>query len=591
MDMERGKQNACPQELRFGFPCGGLCAALRDGRYRGGDEQHCRGRESYKRHRAVCKKQFGIKRPLKPDAQKCAGGGTGNLTVACDTVNGSPSRNGLIRVWPNRDGWLKIENVNLHVSGENNCLQGPNVIVDQATITVEPSQYGTPDDSVIYADSDVTIRNGSVVTGTIENAMWGICANNGDLTISDSTVKLTETVNEPAGLLDWGCYALEGHNHIFVTNSNIEVQTEMTEAATSRGGTSNICGMLTFDGNLSIIGSKVKISQDNRSPDKDGFASGIATAGGGTISITQNSEVTVSALNSAPIGVQAGGTLEVDGSVVISTATSSRQNDQAIEFYYDSNLVLKDVAVVEGTWDANEHIITFDPASLTGGRSVIRPISTDVSLASVTLGTANGRISDAEIAIELPTGSTLPMDGAAFAIVPTDGNATVGTPVTADGGATWTFAVTAEDGVTSRNYTIHVTVTPVTYAVQASAGEGGTVTGAGIYAQGASVTVTAVPNSGYAFVKWMENGLDVSTDASYTFSAAGERNLVAVFERKTAEPTAKPTATVKPTAGPTAAAKPPKTGDNASLGLWMAGLVASLAGLSVLLRKRTIKQK
>ena len=45
-------------------------------------------------------------------------------------------------------------------------------------------------------------------------------------------------------------------------------------------------------------------------------------------------------------------------------------------------------------------------------------------------------------------------------------------------------------------------------------------------------TVTAQPNEGYAFVGWLENGIQVSTDNPYRFVVETSRDLVAVFERK-----------------------------------------------------------
>ena len=67
-------------------------------------------------------------------------------------------------------------------------------------------------------------------------------------------------------------------------------------------------------------------------------------------------------------------------------------------------------------------------------------------------------------------------------------------------------------------------------SVSASPAAGGTVTGGGTKQYGASVTVKATPNSGYKFARWTEGGSQVSTNASYTFTATGNRTLVAVFE-------------------------------------------------------------
>ena len=69
----------------------------------------------------------------------------------------------------------------------------------------------------------------------------------------------------------------------------------------------------------------------------------------------------------------------------------------------------------------------------------------------------------------------------------------------------------------------------VTITVSADPTAGGTVSGGGIYSIGQNCTVTATPNQGYSFVNWTENGIQVSTDASYSFTVEGGRNLVAHF--------------------------------------------------------------
>lgn len=75
-------------------------------------------------------------------------------------------------------------------------------------------------------------------------------------------------------------------------------------------------------------------------------------------------------------------------------------------------------------------------------------------------------------------------------------------------------------------------VPPTTYTVGVSANDNayGTVTGGETYEENAPVTVTAVPGSGYRFVRWTENGSEVSTQNPYTFNATANRTLVAVFE-------------------------------------------------------------
>ena len=58
---------------------------------------------------------------------------------------------------------------------------------------------------------------------------------------------------------------------------------------------------------------------------------------------------------------------------------------------------------------------------------------------------------------------------------------------------------------------------------------GGTTTGAGLFAQGSTVTVSATPKTGYTFTNWTNNGTIVSTSASYPFTMAGNMALVANF--------------------------------------------------------------
>ena len=58
---------------------------------------------------------------------------------------------------------------------------------------------------------------------------------------------------------------------------------------------------------------------------------------------------------------------------------------------------------------------------------------------------------------------------------------------------------------------------------------GGTTTGGGTFAQGSSVTVTAIPNAGYTFANWTDSVTIGSTSTSYQFNMAGNKTLVANF--------------------------------------------------------------
>lgn len=63
-------------------------------------------------------------------------------------------------------------------------------------------------------------------------------------------------------------------------------------------------------------------------------------------------------------------------------------------------------------------------------------------------------------------------------------------------------------------------------------GEGGTVSGGGVFQIGTQVTVTATPAAQYAFRAWVKNGSSqvVSTSATYTFTLNAQTDLVAQFD-------------------------------------------------------------
>ena len=70
------------------------------------------------------------------------------------------------------------------------------------------------------------------------------------------------------------------------------------------------------------------------------------------------------------------------------------------------------------------------------------------------------------------------------------------------------------------SYNITVTPNPST---------GGSVSGAGTYNYGSTVTLTATPSTGYHFVNWTKNGTQVSTNLTYSFTANANAAYVANF--------------------------------------------------------------
>lgn len=75
---------------------------------------------------------------------------------------------------------------------------------------------------------------------------------------------------------------------------------------------------------------------------------------------------------------------------------------------------------------------------------------------------------------------------------------------------------------TRNNYTVTLS--------EATQGTTSSLTGSGVYPYETSVTVEAVPVTGYDFIKWTDGTSDVSTSNPYTFSLSDDTSLVAVCD-------------------------------------------------------------
>lgn len=95
--------------------------------------------------------------------------------------------------------------------------------------------------------------------------------------------------------------------------------------------------------------------------------------------------------------------------------------------------------------------------------------------------------------------------------------------------ATYSFVVTE-----SRALVANFQAATANYTISASANpsNGGTVSGAGTYAQGSTCTLRAIPASGYVFVNWTKNGNVVSTSSTYSFTVNASASYVANFEQQ-----------------------------------------------------------
>ena len=83
----------------------------------------------------------------------------------------------------------------------------------------------------------------------------------------------------------------------------------------------------------------------------------------------------------------------------------------------------------------------------------------------------------------------------------------------------------------SENLTLVANMEQITYNVAATASEGGFVSGAGTYTVGETVTLKAVPNEGYEFIRWTSNASEIATTEEFSFVLTCDTSFVAIFKR------------------------------------------------------------
>ena len=111
------------------------------------------------------------------------------------------------------------------------------------------------------------------------------------------------------------------------------------------------------------------------------------------------------------------------------------------------------------------------------------------------------------------------------------------TPVNINESHNWCVTVICPEGAegTPVCFTTEPSGSSYTISVSANPASGGTVSGGGSYQSGTSATVNATANSDFSFVNWTENGSQVSTTTSYTFTVNDNRTLVANFQSQSGD--------------------------------------------------------
>jgi PKD repeat protein len=258
-----------------------------------------------------------------------------------------------------------------------------------------------------------------------------------------------------------------------------------------------------------------------------------ATSGGNTTTASGTGTVTPTysiVITSAPSegGVATGGGNYISGSSV--TAVATPNSCYNFVNWTEGGTVVNTSASFSFTANANRtFVVNFSQISYTVTTSSL-PVAGGT--------TSGGGITACGSSV---TVTAVPGAGYSFVNWTENGNPLSGT-------ASYTFIANGD-----RNLVANFSTTPpCTYTISTSSLPlgGGTTSGGGTVTCSNSVTVVATPGTGYTYVNWTENGSPVSSSASYTFMASGDRNLVANF---TGAPVA-PVASF--TAGPTNGAAP-----------------------------------
>lgn len=92
-----------------------------------------------------------------------------------------------------------------------------------------------------------------------------------------------------------------------------------------------------------------------------------------------------------------------------------------------------------------------------------------------------------------------------------------------------TFSVTVIEDENTTAPIVNLIEIPFMITLSSNPSEGGSTSGGGGYNHGDEVSIVATSNTGYNFINWTENGNEVSSNSTYTFSANKDRDLVANF--------------------------------------------------------------
>ena len=371
-------------------------------------------------------------------------------------------------------------------------------------------------ESGVYTAS-ITDANGCDATATLT------------LTISGA---VTETVTATAcGSYEWNgqTYDASGSYTYTTTSVNgcdsiVTLQLTVLESVAGGDSTAVACGSFEWNGEFYTQSGDYTLN--------------LMTANGCDSTVTLH--LTINQAVNTVLDVTACDTYtwETNGVEYTSTGTYLYTFENGSAAHCDSTVTLNltinssSISTIEATatgsyeWNGNVYTesgeYTFNGQTVNGCDSVVTLILTiETQTYTVTVGTNNAAMGNVN-----PAGTFTVAAGETFTATAeaNDGFRFAGW---SNGATTETVTITVESDTT-----LTANFEAITYTISATSNDEtmGTVLGSGEYAAGATVTLTAVANSGYHFVRWS----DGTTDDHYIFTAEADVELVAYFE---ADPT------------------------------------------------------
>ena len=422
-------------------------------------------------------------------------------------------------------------------SGKNECIwydnQGTYSINGPGKLTLKSTNYGIN----IRAAGALTFANGHDVTITsVTNGIIGNGAN-GSVTIS-GTGKMTITPGSNyTAIKDFPTFTLNNQQEIIypdgatysTTNKRVERnsaiytgEVQIAQRYYTISVSSNNTNYGTVSGGGSILkGSSVTVSASAKTGYKfvKWTENGTQVSTSASYTFTANKNRTLQAVfEPIPYSISASANPSAAGTV--QGAGSYNYNTQA------SLSAVPKTGYTFVKWTENgSQVSTANPYSftVTKARTLVAQFeAVQYNITASASPAAGGTVTGGGTKEhgESVTVKATPNTGYKF-VRWTEGGSQVSTS------ASYTFTV-------DKARTLVAVFEKLTYSITASASPaaGGTVTGGGTKEHGASVTLTATPNTGYKFMRWTEGGSQVSANATYTFTADKNRTLVAVFEEE-----------------------------------------------------------